>query len=219
MGDAPWRAGALLGLLVIKPQLALLLGAAMLGTRNWRAVLATGTSALSLCLLVTLLLGPQVWHAYFSFGTPAAAQILNAPLARHSYETFGVSLFWMVRGLGAGVHPAGLLQTAVALAATGLTWQVWRGPGELRQKFAMTVWAALLATPYGYTNDMIAAATGLAALVAMRGWRIGMLEPLFWMWPALSPIIANATGYQLTPCITVLALAWCRLTAPEQKTA
>ncbi len=147
MGDAPWRAGALLGLLVIKPQLALLLGAAMLATRNWRAILATGTSALVVCLLVTLLLGPQVWRAYFTFGTPVAAQILNATLSKHSYETFGISLFWMVRSLGASVHLAGLLQTAVALAAAGLTWHVWRGTGALYQKFAVTAWAALLATP------------------------------------------------------------------------
>ena len=219
MGDAPGRAGALLGLLVIKPQLALLLGAAMLATRNWRVLIAAGASALALCLLSTLLLGPQVWSAYVTFGTPIAAQILNAPLAPHSYETFGVSVFWMVRSFGAGLHLARLAQLATALAAAGLTWQVWRHPGDLTRKFALTAWAALLATPYGYTNDMIAAATGLAALVEARRWRIGLLEPLFWMWPALSPVIANATGHELTPCITAAALAWCWRATPPARAA
>jgi hypothetical protein len=219
MRDAPLRAGALLGLLAIKPQLALLLAIAVLATRNWRAMLAGGASALGLCGLVTLLLGPQVWHAYFVFGAPVAAQILNAPLAPHSYETFGISVYWMVRGLGAGLRAAQLVQTAVALAAAALTWQVWRGARTLTQKFAITAWAALLATPYGYTNDMIAASTGVAALVAARGWRVGAWEPLFWIWPALSPIIANAIFVELTPCIVVLALAWCWRSAPAEPAA
>jgi alpha-1,2-mannosyltransferase len=207
-GDAPWRAGALLGLVVIKPQLALLLGAAMLATRNWRAILATGTSALAICGLVTLLLGPQVWQAYFTFGAPVAAQILDAPLLPQTYEAFGISVFWMFRSLGAGLHMASAAQSLSAVAAIGLTWCIWRSRAGLLQKLTMTGWATLLATPYGYTYDLIAAAAGMAALVEARGWRLGLPEPAFWVWPALSPLLVTSTGYELTPCITVLALIW-----------
>ncbi len=221
MRDAPWRAGLLFGALIIKPQLGLLAGVALLATGNRRALAASTGTALGLSVLVTALLGPQVWHAYILYGTPVARQILYASLAPHSYETFGISVFWMLRSLGAGLALAGAGQSAATLIAIALTWRIWRTDSALLTKFAITAWASLLATPYGYTNDMVAASAALAALVAARGWRLGLAAPLIWLWPALSPIIANAVYLELTPLITVLALTWCwrappRQTAPER---
>jgi hypothetical protein len=214
MSDSPWRAGLLFGAMIIKPQLALMAGVALLATGNWRGMVSAVSMALGLCALVTVILGPGVWHAYLLYGGPVAKAILDAPLFPHTYESFGISVFWMLRSFGAGLPLAGAGQTLALLAAVCLTWRIWRGDAGLLQKFAVTAWAALLATPYGYTNDMVAAAASLAALVEARRWRIGFIEPLIWLWPALSPIIANATWLELAPLIVALALQWSWHAAP-----
>jgi alpha-1,2-mannosyltransferase len=219
MGNAPWLAGILFGALIIKPQLGLLAGVALLATGNWRAVGAATATAFGLSALITVLLGPSVWHAYFLYGSPVAKQILNAKLAPHSYETFGISVFWMLRSLGAGLTLSGAVQATATVIAIALTWRAWRSDAGLIQKFAITAWASLLATPYGYTNDMVAACTALAAMVERRSWRMGFAEPFIWLWPALSPIIANACYLELTPCIIALALAWSWRAAPRQPAA
>jgi alpha-1,2-mannosyltransferase len=216
MGDAPLLAGILFGALIIKPQLGVLAGVALLATGNWRVIGTAAATALGLSALATALLDPSVWQAYLLYSSPVAKQILNAPLAPHSYETFGISLFWMLRSLGAGLSLAGAGQSLASLATIWLTWRIWRGDAGLLQKFAVTAWASLLATPYGYTNDMVAACAALAALVEARNWRFGWVEPLIWISPALSPIIANATYLELMPCITILALIWLWQTAPAR---
>ena len=55
--------------------------------------------------------------------------------------------------------------------------------------------------------NMVAYSVALAALAQARGWRIGPLDALFWLWPALCSIVFAATGTLCTPLIVVLALA------------
>ncbi len=211
---APWLGGATLGILVLKPQYGLLLPVALLARCNWRGVAGCAAVVLALFAGATFFLGGQVWPEYLSKGLAAARTILENPAGS---VQFGVSVFWSARSLGAGLGLSYDLQwLALALAAGG-TWFVWRAKtvGNL-ERVALTVFLSLLATPYGYTDDMVAWSIMLAALAQARGWRIGLLDVLFWLWPILCPVLVMKTGLLITPLIVLLAVArtWYRAGLP-----
>jgi hypothetical protein len=202
----PRPAGALLGLLIIKPQAALLLPVVFLAARAWRVIAAAMLTLLVTLLAVWALLGGQVWVQYFTAGRETTQAVLKAALYPHGYATFGVSVFWMARSLGGGLAISYALQAVAALAASVLAWRIWRRPVPVLDRMALTVFLSLLATPYGYTDDMVGWSVALAALAERRGWRISLLDALFWLWPALCPIVTNKTGILFTPIIVALAV-------------
>jgi hypothetical protein len=210
--EQPGRAGAVSGLLLLKPQYGLLLPVIALAARRWKFVLACGAACLALCGLTTLLCGVSVWHAYVSLGLPDAHLFLQLPPSQDGSQKFGVSVFWMLRSFGFGVSAAyGGQALASGLALLG-AWAVWRrGDGRGASAMMITLGLTLLVTPYGYTDDMVAWSVALAALAQARGWRIGLVDVLGWLWPMLCPIIVGATGLLLTPLVVLLVLgreAW-----------
>jgi hypothetical protein len=64
---------------------------------------------------------------------------------------------------------------------------------------------SLLATPYGYTDDMVGYSVALAACAARRGWRIDVLDAMLFLWPAFCPIVFMRTGVLLTPVVVAVA--------------
>ncbi|WP_297442586.1 hypothetical protein [Acidocella sp.] len=66
---------------------------------------------------------------------------------------------------------------------------------------------SLLATPYGDTYDMVAGSAMLALLAERRGWRIGLIDVAFWLWPVFCPTVSLLTGVLFTPLVVALA-AW-----------
>ena len=68
---APLLGGAIFGLLVIKPQLAVLLPVALIAGRDWKALLGGALSSLSALLLGALILGLD---AYREFWNPAGVR-------------------------------------------------------------------------------------------------------------------------------------------------
>ncbi len=69
---------------------------------------------------------------------------------------------------------------------------------------ALTVCLSLLATPYGFTYDMVAYSLALTMLAEARGWRIDPLDALAWLWPALCPVVVMRTGLLLTPLVVTM---------------
>jgi hypothetical protein len=202
-GRSPMQAGGLLGLLMVKPQAALLVPVAMLASRNRRAIAAGVLVVGALLAATTLLFGFGVWRIFLAYG-PAASRFTLTGIMLGIER--GVSVFWMARSLGGGLALSYVLQGGAALVAAVLTWQVWRRPVPVLDRMALTVFLSLLATPYGYTDDMVGWSVALAALAERRGWRIGLLDALFWLWPALCPIVTGATGILFTPVIVALAV-------------
>jgi hypothetical protein len=129
------------------------------------------------------------------------------PPRESGYEKFGISVFWMLRYAGAGIASAYAVQAAVTMLSVVLAWRIWRGPGfNPVERMALTVFCSLLASPYGFTLDMVGYSIALAALARERNWRIDPLDVLFWLWPALCPIVTMRTGILLTPVIVALAI-------------
>jgi hypothetical protein len=201
---SPARAGGLLGLLVIKPQAALLVPIAMLASGNRRAIAGGVVVVCALLATTTLVFGPEIWTAYLADGPATSRLTLTSNTV--GFER-GVSVFWMARSFGAGLPACYLAQGVASLCAIGMTWRIWRdGVAEPIQRMALTVFLALLVTPFGYVDDMVGWSVALAALAERRGWRIGLLDALFWLWPALCPIVTNKTGLLFTPAIVALAV-------------
>lgn len=165
----PWLAGALLGALVIKPQLALLIPLALLAGRRWRAIGGAAISSLGL-LAATELLLPGTLHAFLS----------SAGLARNIVETPTVlrkiqSVFATVAILGAPLIAAAAAQGVCALVAGWTVWRAWRGRGETVDKAAVLLAAIPLATPYIFDYDLVFLILPLSVIAHSRPRLAGAL--------------------------------------------
>jgi len=200
--------GALLGLLVIKPQYGILVPFFLAARGRWLGLLAGGLVAGGIVALTTALFGFGVWQAYAHLGVAVSRAVLEAPPNGCNYEKFGVSVFWMLRSFGVGLSFAYFWQTMAIIFALGFGLFTWRRGGLTPvDRMARTVFLSLLATPYGYSDDMVAWSVALAALTERRAWRLGVFDALFWLWPMLCPVIAARTGLVLTPLVVMMALA------------
>jgi len=206
----PLRGGTVLGLLIFKPQYGLLVPVVLLARRNWRAIAGCSMAVAMILAVTTIICGWQVWADYLNDGLAASGQMLNAAPDRINAQKFGVSVLWMLRSFGAGLGLSRFAQGVATVLAAAAGWAVWRSatPAPV-ERMALTVFLSLLATPYGYTDDMVAWSVALAALAQRRGWRIDLLDALFWVWPALCPIIVMRTGFLLTPLVVFMAAARC----------
>jgi hypothetical protein len=109
----------------------------------------------------------------------------------------------MVRSFAGSPAAADLAQLAAALAALIVLFKARWSPDKL---CACVVYLTLLVTPYANTPDMVGYSVVLAHSVCQRGWRIGLLDALLFLWPGLGLVISIATGHELTPLIVLAAL-------------
>ena len=184
VASAPFLGGAVLGLLIIKPQLALMLPVAMLAGRQWRTIAGALLSSLALLLLALLLLGLESYGGFLAI-LPTYAEFM-----RHgSWDWATVaSPFGFARYFGSSASAAMVVQAAIAVAAAAITATAWAKDWE--QKVPILAAASLLATPYLFTYDAILLL--IPAGVLIREQRFGSLAVL-WALTAL-PVL---TGYHL----------------------
>ena len=162
--DRPWLAGALLGLLIVKPQLGLFFPLLFLIERNIRAMLGAALSMLGLAALTALIWGPELWQAYFEIGIPTQSLVLSDPTALSA--PFMPTVLMNLRGAGVPLATATMVQAAASLLAAALVaWHFRRRPpADDWQSNAGFLAAATLGTPYMLGYDTLALAT--AALLA-----------------------------------------------------
>ena len=208
----PVVAGILMGLLAVKPHLGLLLPVCVVASRNWRALIAAGLTALAMVALTVLLLGVDVWVLFFQHTGPKMRAILEAPWPA-GFQISSITLFLSVRALGAPVALAYAIQGAAALACVALTWRAWRmKDADPHARMALTASLTLLASPYCYSYDMLAFTAGVAALMARDHWRVAPLLALAWLWPGLTHTATYHFLPSSPPVIAAAAwLAWRRL--------
>jgi len=205
MQARPARAGLALALLCIKPQYALLVPVAVMAGRRWRVMFA-GAAGVVVALAATLVFGTGVWAAYLGPGRAAMAGLLGQSFGP-GYQAMGISVFWMARSLGAGLAGAALAQGAVTLLEGFGVWRLWRAPAEEAiPRLAMTVFLTLLASPYGFTDDLAVYSVLLPALARPgAAWRNASLACL-WVAPAMVPKLVPVLGFLPAPLLVVAAL-------------
>ena len=204
----PARAGIFIGLLAAKPQIGILVPAFLLGDRNKKAALGFSLSVLGQILLVTWLFGLPLWRDYLHAGPTGAASMLGMGITPGSAQSNGVSVLWMLRSLHMSMPTAWSGQIACTMLSMGAAIWLWRRGGMATgQQLLITVLLSLLATPYGYTDDMVALSLALAMQAQRRQWRIGAIDALCWLWPCFCQPVTEWTGILFTPLVVLLALA------------
>ena len=156
----PVLTGACFGLLVYKPQLALMIGPLLLLGKHWRTIASAALVALALIAASTLIWGVESWQAFL--GTlPASRSYMESGITDF-YRS--ASLFAAARRWGAAVPLAYCVQALAFAAALSLIVATRKSPANLRN--AAVCVAATLSTPYLLDYDMALAGFGAAFLYA-----------------------------------------------------
>ena len=205
----PIAAGVLIGLLAIKPHLAILFPVALVASRNWRAFAA---AAMTTVLFTAASIAAFGWPTVTAFihDMPSAGMLIDTGMLSWGKMP---SPYVFALGLGAPRPVAMALQAIIAIAAVYAVWRVWREPrAPFAARAATLLTAALLMSPYVFYYDMTWAglAIGLLALSAgAAGFLKGEREVLLaaWIAPILMVPIYKLTGVQDGAVVLVLLLA------------
>jgi hypothetical protein len=205
--DRPYLAGIVLGALIYKPQFGVLLPLAFLAAGQWRVFVATGASAFVITGLATLILGTDLWLAFFA----------NAPIVREVMEQGMLpwakmpSAFIFLRDLGVPQTIAYGAQALTALAAAGTVCFVWWRTGATRLAWAVLIAATLLISPYIFDYEFAILAPVLVIVgsdMAVRG--ADLREKILLIGLYVTPLVvapfAQATHLQIGFPLLVLAL-------------
>jgi alpha-1,2-mannosyltransferase len=212
----PVVAGLLLGALCYKPHLGLLVPAALIAGRHWRALAAASVSAAGLCALSLVLFGWPAWHDFLAEAVGSHATYESGKV---SFGGF-VTPFGAVLTLGGSPSAAWAIQAAFTLFAGFLVVVVWRGGRPLPIRAAVLAAATLVAVPVALLYDLMLAAIAALWLARDQG-RLSAAEKIviaLLMLLSLDPrTLAETWHVPAAPvvAITVLALAATRAFRPE----
>lgn len=212
----PRVAGMLVGLMIVKPHLAILMPLLLIRRRAWTPFVFAALTSAGAILLSILLFGVQPWIDYLTRTVGLQASLVD------DVEQFFVL---MMPTIAPGLFRAGLsdaavwpIQIAGALAATGAL--LWRMPADARQAGLAGACATFLVLPYAFNYDMTA--VSIAALVMLRraapdgGWA---KSPALAACAFLLPVAVMAMNQVvpfLAPIILAAMLAALLAPAPSQ---
>jgi hypothetical protein len=210
----PYLAGVLIGLLAIKPHLALLFPLALIAGRAWRTLVTAAATAFALTAAGTAVLGRATLMACIhNLGSPRVLLETGA-LPWPKMPT----IFAFARLLGIPVAVAYGLHAVVAAAAAAIVWRVWRNSEDWGLRGAVLMSATFLISPYVFDYDLAWLAFPIAwlGMIGMRdGWLKGEREvlTLAWLAPLVMAPIASASAVQVGPLVLVgmVWVAWRRL--------
>jgi len=209
MSSRPLLAGAILGCLVIKPQLGLLLPLVLIAGREWRAFAGAAASVVTLCIASTLVFGLDAWRGFFQqvglMGSIATDNLVG-------WEKMA-SVYAGLRLLGGADAVAWAAHLAVAAAGAVVVWRVWRSTSDPLTRAAILAPASLLVSPYLYIYDQVWLVASFAWLARDRAnsWLIVALMGF----PIASAIQFGSPAALLNPA-PLLTLALLGLVAVRQ---
>jgi hypothetical protein len=210
----PVMAGALLGLLCCKPQLALMVPVALLAGRRWPALAAAAASAAALCGAATLAFGTAIWTDYWAISVEATSLFESGGVG---FEKMA-GVFGAARLVGLSVRWAEAAQILAMLVAAAAVVSAWARATPPAPRAAVLAAASLVAAPLLLDYDLVVAAVAAAWLaVAARDagflpWEKTLLAVLF-VAPLVSRPVGLATAIPLAASVApaVLALSAIRL--------
>jgi hypothetical protein len=201
----PYLAGVLFGLMIYKPQLALLLPVALIAGGHGRAFAAAAFTAGGLLIASTLWFGTDVWIEFLRvLGTTRQLFLEDGAGSWHRF----VSVFVAAHRLGASVEAAYAIQAIVGLLACAAVAWVWFRDTPAGIRNAVLVLGTCLATPYLQDYDLV-----VGALVVAWLWQIPVTEKteralqisagLLLLLPLVAAALAHLTGLALGPLFIV----------------
>lgn len=211
----PIIAGVLIGLMTIKPHLGILIPFCFLASRNWTAFVSASVTSVALFLIAGLAFGFDAWGQFLQQTQPMMSDIMNAAYPQ-TYQGNAVTIFVFLRMLGGDLIVAYGVQAAFSVACIACSIWLWRPANTIEHvdRVCLTVALVLLATPYGYTYDMVALSAAIAIICARHTTK--MLVPLLaavWLFPYYNHLLfvnfSLALGAALmlvAACLLVLAI-------------
>jgi hypothetical protein len=95
------------------------------------------------------------------------------------------------------------------LCAAFVTWKMWRTPGgDPLLRVGATGVLTLLATPYGYSYDLVMLSAAVLIVIQRARWDRDYLLIPVWLWPVLNNLVNRRVG-PLAPSILILAAGIC----------
>jgi hypothetical protein len=199
LGRSAWG-GICFGLMLIKPQMAILLPLALALRRDWTAIAAGAATVLVLVVATTLAYGIQPWHDLMFATGPFLAKLIDA---RGSF--FGLmatSAATAAFSLGAPLWLALAAQAAFALCGLYAVVTSALRRATLREYALLVSTATFLVLPYAFNYDMTVPVIG--ALYVMNSaerstmdWRLAFYG---FIAPQLGMVLA-AAGLPLMPVL------------------
>ena len=163
LDSRPRLAGVLVGLMIVKPHLAILMPLMLAARGAWRTFFAAAVTVIALIVSSGLLFGWQLWADYVSHTILFQAAMVDQTeqfflrMMPTAYPAFRL----------AGLEPAAawLLQAACAVGAVGalLRWM----PRDPRRAGLATATATFLVLPYAFNYDTTI--VGIATVILLHG--------------------------------------------------
>ncbi|MBR7915684.1 DUF2029 domain-containing protein [Burkholderia vietnamiensis] len=204
----PLWAGLCIGLLSVKPQMALLFPFVLIAARAWRTLAWAALASAAFVALSVLVCGAESLRLF----------VASAGLARSIVLEHGV-VFWLVsptpfaalRLAGVPLNAAYAAHAGVAAIAIAAACVAWAGTRDVRVRAAVLAVATLIANPYVWHYELAWLAVAIACMLSI-GWRDGWLRgeqtaiALMWALPAGEYLNPWLQLPQLGPLVTLFAL-------------
>ncbi|GGZ28204.1 glycosyltransferase family 87 protein [Asticcacaulis endophyticus] len=191
----PLLAGAIWGLLVIKPQMGLALPFILAAAGRWKAFAATGVSAIIYGLITTAILGSDSWGAFMD-ASSLARQTLEEGLVGHGkmQSLFAMARHWGLPSVGA----YGFQLTGAITAITIVVMAIRKHRPTAAALAALTGAATPLLSPFLLDYDLLILALPLI-WIAGEGIRTGFLpwEKAALLCGFVLPLIARTVATHL----------------------
>ncbi|VVE07617.1 hypothetical protein PCA20602_02462 [Pandoraea capi] len=214
-GTSPLLAGVCAGLLVIKPQFAVLLPLWWLCARQWRALMTMAATAALCCALTLTWEGWPLWRAFFAAMSAFNVEVVQQGAGDiwHAMPT----VFAAARLSGIPLPVAYALYAIVAVPSILVAAWLWakRGPLPLRVAAAMT--ATLLVQPYLLYYELVWLIVPLLCLAQEdvtvgtnegQTWLAGRLQALLWLLPLQAYLAVLWTPMGQWGVVLLPALMW-----------
>ncbi|MDP9585660.1 UNVERIFIED_ORG: hypothetical protein J2791_004975 [Burkholderia contaminans] len=162
IGRRPIVAGILIGLLAIKPQMAMVFPFVLFATRAWRPFVAAALTATLLAAAGIALTGTGALN-----GLDHALSIVRTLHFVHpTYWFSSPTTFAALRLAGASIPVALAAQSAIGLFAIGVAVYIWRRTPDMRLRGAALAIATLLTTPYLWHYELTWLGIAVFCLIA-----------------------------------------------------
>lgn len=204
----PLLSGFFIGLLAIKPQMAIIFPIALLAGKHWRTLLSAATTQ-AICIITSLyFFGTKTWLAFIASADQPRHWLESGSL---SWEKM-ISVFALCKILGANTSIAYIVHSLVALGFIAAMIHVWRNSSDLCLRGASLILATLTTTPYAHEYEMVWLAGPLLLLSRYglnHGWHLWQREILLlaWLTPLFNWVITAPAGQQPTPLTLFIELA------------
>lgn len=205
----PMLAGMLLGLLTVKPHLAIMFPLALFCAGAWRALLGLFASATALAVLSLVCFGVEPFLAFLKATGVARAAVEDGSAMLVRMPT----VFAAVKLLLGGVAVPYVMHATCACAAVAAVIYAWSRPCSFALRAALLCTAMLLVPPYLYDYDLAFLGIAIAWLglhAHRHGWLPGERELLILLWllPLYGLLAGEWVGIPMMPLVLLLALAF-----------